>query len=369
MGRISLGISENTIVNTVNWYLSLNNLEAANQRIIQMINRLSLLSIFIDDKLKPHSSSDGRKINVSVDSLIASPSFKYHGKDKGVSVYTFIDERQALFHSLVMSSAEREAAYVMDGLLQNEVTKTKIHSTDTHGYTEIVFAATHLMDVAFAPRIKGLGKQHIYGFSAPGTYERRGYKILPSRTIDQKLIAKHWDDILRFMVTIKLKEVTASQLFKRLSSYAKDNPLYKALKEFGRIIKSIFILTYIDDVRLRQRIEKQLNRVELSNKFAKAIFFANEGEFHQATLDEQQIAAACKVLIQNAIVLWNYLYLSQLLANCIDEKERSEIVGMIKNGSIMTWFHINLHGEYDFRRKAANDSVFDMDMILALKVA
>ena len=76
---------------------------------------------------------------------------------------------------------------------------------------------------------------------------------MPNRTINQKLIANHWDDILRFMVTIKLKEVTASQLFKRLSSYAKDNPLYQALKEFGRIIKSLFILTYFDDVRLRQR--------------------------------------------------------------------------------------------------------------------
>lgn len=369
MGQISLGINENTLVNIVNWHFSLSNLQAANESIVQLIHKLSLSSIFIEEKLQPHSSSDGRKVNVSVDSLIASRSFKYHGKEKGVSVYTFIDERQALFHSLVMSSAEREAAYVIDGILQNEVTKTSIHSTDTHGFTEIIFAATHFLDVAFAPRIKNLGEQQIYAFSSKETYEKRGYKILPNRSINQKLIAAHWDDILRFMVTIKLKGVTASQLFKRLSSYAKDNPLYQALKEFGRIIKSLFILTYFDDVRLRQRIEKQLNRIELSNKFSNAVFFANDGEFNQATPEEQQIAVACKVLIQNAIVLWNYLYLSQLLANCSDENERNEIVSMIKNGSVITWRHINLHGEYDFRRRAANDSGFDMSKILSLKVA
>ena len=78
------------------------------------------------------------------------------------------------------------------------------------------------------------------------------------------------------MATIKLKEATASQLFKRLSSYAKHHPLYRALKEFGRIIKSVFILKYYDDLSLRQRIEKQLNRIELSNKFAKAVFFAHD---------------------------------------------------------------------------------------------
>ena len=170
------------------------------------------------------------------------------------------------------------------------------------------------------------------------------------------------------MVTIKLKVITASQLFKRLSSYAKENPLYQALKEFGRIIKSIFILTYFDDVKLRQRIEKQLNRIEQSNKFSNAIFFANNREFNQATREEQEIATACKVLIQNAIVLWNYLYLSQLLANCRDNNERDDMASMMKSCTVIIWRHINLHGEYDFKRQAANHSLFDMDKILALQL-
>ena len=62
------------------------------------------------------------------------------------------------------------------------------------------------------------------------------------------LIAEHWDDILRFVATIKLKETTASQLFKRLNSYSKQHPLWQALKEFGKIIKTRFILRYLDNV-------------------------------------------------------------------------------------------------------------------------
>ncbi len=49
--------------------------------------------------------------------------------------------------------------------------------------------------------------------------------------------------------------------------------LYTALKEFGKMIKTDFLLNYIDDVTLRQRIEKQLNKVEASNRFSKAVFF------------------------------------------------------------------------------------------------
>jgi hypothetical protein len=35
----------------------------------------------------------------------------------------------------------------------------------------------------------------------------------------------------------------------------------------------------IDDIVLRQRIEKQLNKIEATNKFSKAVFFGNSSEF------------------------------------------------------------------------------------------
>lgn len=365
---ISIGISEDILKNTVNWCFSLKNIQKANNKVTGIINKLFLSNAYRHTPEELHTSSDGRKVNVSVDSLHANYSYKYFGKGKGVCIYTFLDERQLLFYSTVISASEREAAYVIDGLQQNEVVQSTIHSTDTHGFTEAVFAVGPFINTAFAPRIKDIGGQNIYAFSTKQTYEKRGYKILPSRLINLKLIEKYWNDILRFMATIKLKHTTTSQLFKRLSSYAKDHPLYQALKEFGRIIKSIFILTYFDDAELRQRIEKQLNKVELSNRFSKAVFFSNNGEFRCGDLEEQKITAACKVFIQNAIVLWNYLYLSQLLANNADPEEQKRMLESIKRGSIITWRHINLYGEYNFTKYAANQAIFDMERILGLKV-
>ncbi len=368
MANISVGVTEDILTNTVNWCFSPKNIQAANNKILSVINKLSLANCFKNHQNELHTSGDGRKVNVAVDSLHANYSFKYFGKGKGVTMYTFIDERHMLFYSTVISASDREAAYVIDGLLQNEVVKSDIHSTDTHGFTEAIFAATHLIGTAFAPRIKKVSEQKIYSFKSRDSYEKKGYKILPSRPINLKIIRENWDDILRFMATIKLKHTPASQLFKRLSSYAKDHPLYKALKEFGRIIKSIFVLTYCDDVELRQRIEKQLNKVELSNKFAKAVFFANNREFQQGEPEHQKILTSCMVLIQNAIVLWNYLYLSQLLANNPNIKQRQQIVDSIKRGSMIAWQHVNLHGEYDFTKHAANDTFFNFAKIFALKV-
>ncbi|NOR25238.1 MAG: Tn3 family transposase [Desulforhopalus sp.] len=64
------------------------------------------------------------------------------------------------------------------------------------------------------------------------------------------------------IATIKLKETTASDIFRRLNSYSKQYVLYRTVKAFGQIIKSLFILRYLDELELRQAIEKQLNKVK-----------------------------------------------------------------------------------------------------------
>ena len=94
------------------------------------------------------------------------------------------------------------------------------------------------------------------------------------------------------------------------------------MKEYGRIIKSDFVLTYYDDMELRQRIEMQLNKVEQANKFSAAVFFDNDHSFQDGELEQQKIASMCKLLLQNAIILWNYLSLSDQLVNTRDVDER-----------------------------------------------
>jgi Tn3 transposase DDE domain len=72
------------------------------------------------------------------------------------------------------------------------------------------------------------------------------------------------------VATIKPKYVTASDLFRRLNSYSKQLALYHALKAFGQIPRSLFILRLIDDPALRQAIEKQLDRIPIWRGFLMA---------------------------------------------------------------------------------------------------
>ena len=214
LAQISKQIDENALDNAVNWYFSLQNVQGGNDRILQFVDRMDLPNLYWRKPDPLHTSSDGQKFEVAVDSLNANYSFKYLGKDKGASVVTFIDMRELMWHSTVISAAEREAAYVIDGLMHNDVVKSDIHSTDTHGYSEVIFAATHLLGFQFAPRIKGLGRQRLYAFKNRKHYEEHGQGLLPDRSIREALIEEQWDEILRFIATLRLKVATASQLFR-----------------------------------------------------------------------------------------------------------------------------------------------------------
>jgi hypothetical protein len=85
--------------------------------------------------------------------------------------------------------------------------------------------------------------------------------------------------------------------------------------------------------------------------------------------DEQQLAAlrekvATKLseeeyftILKNYIVCWNYLYLSQKLAEITDPTLHETLLQAILHGSVVAWRHLNLLGEYNFSEAKLQDTV------------
>jgi TnpA family transposase len=84
----------------------------------------------------------------------------------------------------------------------------------------------------------------------------------------------------------------------KLGSYSRQNSLAIALREMGRIEKTIFILNYISDESLRRKIQRGLNKGEAMNGLARAIFFGKQGELRERTIQHQlQRASALNIII------------------------------------------------------------------------
>jgi len=96
-------------------------------------------------------------------------------------------------------------------------------------------------------------------------------------TINLKQITAHWDEILRLASSIKQGTVTASLMLRKLGAYPRQNALAVALRELGKLERTLFLLQYIQDVELRRRIHVGLNKGEARNALAKAVFLAASG--------------------------------------------------------------------------------------------
>ena len=203
---------------------------------------------------------------------------------------------------------------MLDGLLYHESDlRIEEHYTDTAGFTDHVFGLMPFVGFRFAPRIRDLGETKL--FLPPGGTVYDGLKqMLSNERLKIKQIRTHWDEILRLATSIKLGTVTASLMLRKLESYPRQNGLAIALRELGRIERTLFILDRLQSVELRRRVNAGLNKGEARNALARAVFFTRLCEIRDRSFEQQRYRASGLNLVTAAIVLWNTVYLERATA-------------------------------------------------------
>lgn len=258
--------------------------------------------------------------------------------------YTHIPDQYTPFYTKVIASTVRDATYVLDGLLYHQTDlKIQEHYTDTAGYTDHVFGLCHLLGFRFAPRIRDLADKRLYTIDNPSTY--RALSPLIGGKINLKQVERNWDAILRLASSIRAGTVTASLMLRKLAAYPRQNSLAYALREIGRIEKTLFTLEYISQPRFRLRILTGLNKGEARNALAKAVFLYRLGELSDRTWEEQYNSASGLNLVVAAIILWNTVYLAKAIAFL---RAQGEVIPdeYLKHISPVAWEHISLTGDY-----------------------
>ena len=110
---------------------------------------------------------------------------------------------------------------------------------------------------------------------------------------------------MRVAASLKQKLSPAHEVVRRLSKGSPSDQLSKAFTHLGRLLKTEYILQYITDSNLRDKVKSHLNKGEHSNQLARYIFFANHGRFQVGDYEEIMNKASCLNLVSNAILYWN----------------------------------------------------------------
>lgn len=261
--------------------------------------------------------------------------------------YTHVSDQYSPFSAKVVNVGVRDSTYVLDGLLYHESDlRIEEHYTDTNGFTDHVFGLTHLLGFRFAPRIRDLGETKLYIPKGDAAYE--ALRPVIGGPLNTKAIRTHWDDILRLSTSIKQGTVTASLMLRKLGSYPRQNGLAVALRELGRIERTLFILDWLQSVELRRRVNAGLNKGEARNALARAVFFNRLGEIRDRGFEQQRYRASGLNLLTAAIVLWNTVYLERATNNLRD-RDQGVDEALFQHLSPLGWEHINLTGDYTWR--------------------
>ncbi len=297
------------------------------------------------------SSSDGQRFRAGSRAESSGHINPKYGSEPGRMFYTHISDQYSPFSSKVINVGVRDSTYVLDGLLQHESDlRIEEHYTDTLGFTDHVFALMNILGFRFAPRIRDLHETRI--FVPPEIGGLGALKVMIGGTIKTKVIETNWDDVLRLAASIKQGSCSASLLLQKLGGYPRQNGgLAQALRELGRIERTLFILDWLQDGDLRRRVNAGLNKGEARNALARAVFFNRFGEIRDRTFEQQRHRASGLTLVTAAIVLWNTVYLQRIVEH-LKATDRSFNPSLVRHMSPLCWEHINLAGDYSWRSDA-----------------
>ncbi|WP_260850846.1 transposase [Rhodococcus sp. WB9] len=242
---------------------------------------------------------DGSQIDTWENNLLAESHIRYGGYG-GLAMRFVSDSYIALFSHFVPCGAW-EAVYIVDGLLRNEsdVRPDTIHA-DTQGQSLPVFGLAALLGFELLPRIRNWQDLNFYR-PAPTTRYSHIDSLFGDNAIDWGLIERHWTDLLRTAISIREGRVSSVTLLRRLGNHSHKNRLYRALRELGRVIRTVTLLRYLSEPVLREQITAVTNKAEALHGYSEWLMIGgklighNDPDHQERVVKFNELLANCAI--------------------------------------------------------------------------
>lgn len=358
MADASAGLSYRQLAWVADWHIRGETYRKALAELVNFQHKLPFAANFGQGK---SSSSDGQRFPVGGVKEAGNKINLKYGFEPGIMFYTHSSDQYAPYYIQVISTTARQAPFMINGLLYHESElEIETHHTDTHGYTDQIFGAASLLGFKFQPRIQDIGDKRLYCIGTASSYP--AISDLIGDKISSKLIGENWEELLRLFTSIKKGTVTASLILGKLAAYPRQHRLAQALRELGRLEKTLFTIEWIKDEALQHGTQGTLNKGESRNSLARTLFYHRLGEVRERNYQDQLNRASGLTLLSAAIVTWNTLYLEKAV-EALRQRGEDLSAEKLKHLSPLGWHHINLTGDYIWKLKQG----FSLDNLRPLR--
>lgn len=265
-------------------YIRDETLTAANAILVAAQNQITLAHAWGGGDV---ASADGMRFVVPVRTVHAGPNPKYFGRGRGVTWYNMLSNQFTGLNGIVAPGTLRDSLILLAVVLEQEteLTPTRI-MTDTGAYSDVVFGLFRLLGYRFSPRLADIGGTRFWRIDPHADYG--DLNALARQRVNTSLFIENWDDMLRLIGSLKLGRVPAMGIMRSLQVADRPTRLAQAVAEFGRIEKTLHVLTTIDDEEKRRATLAQLNRGEGRHSLARVVFHGKRGELRQRYREGQE---------------------------------------------------------------------------------
>jgi len=248
-------------------------------------------------------------VELRENNLLGERHLRY-GKYGGINYQHISGTYIALFTQFIACGVW-EAVYILDALLEqrSELQPDTLHA-DTHGQSEPVFGLALLLGIELFPRMRTWNDAIFYRPSKTESYPH--IDALFSDVIDWNLIERHWQDMMQVVLSIQAGKILPSMLLRKLGSHNRKNKLYRAFRELGRVVRTLFLLRYISEAELRRTIRAETTKIESFNDFLDWISFGGP-VIKSGDPVEQTKHLKYMNLVANAVMLQNVVDLTGVL--------------------------------------------------------
>lgn len=292
------------------------------------------------------ASADGIRFVVPLRTVHAGPNPEYFGLGKGMTFYNMMSNQFTGLNGIPVAGTLRDSLVLLAVVLeqQTELQPFQI-MTDEGAYSDIIFGLFRLLGFRFCPRFADIGSARFWRINPKADYGP--LDTIARNRINLSLITSQWDDMLRLAGSLKMGRVPATGIMRTLQVGDRQTSLANAIAEFGRIDKTLHMLTTMDDEAKRRSTLIQLNRHESRHSLSRAVFHGKRGELRKRYREGQEDQLGALGLVVNIIVLWNTIYMDAALKQLRKEgySVRDEDVARL---SPTIRKHINLMGKYPF---------------------